>query len=126
VGTPTRRDRRAAYDGYLSSRAWRDRRKAWYAAWLARHGTPPACRVCDRKWSLRTGHLHHLSYTRLGDEDDEDLMPLCAAHHRQLHWVLDQSVGWRRLGRRQASLGLIGLLRQGQLARTVTPMEATG
>ena len=111
--TSTRRKRRPAYDAYLASRSWRDRRKAWYAAWITRRGTPPACLVCDREWSLRTGHLHHLSYMRLGDEEDEDLVPLCASHHRQLHWVLDHSLGWRRLGRRQASVGIIGLLRQG-------------
>jgi hypothetical protein len=67
---------------------------------------------------LRTGHLHHLTYLRLGDEHDDDLVPLCATHHGQLHWTLDHSAGWRQLGRRQASVGIIGLLRQGQLART--------
>ena len=72
--------------------------------------------MCDREWSLRSGHLHHLTYERLGDEDDDDLVPLCARHHRQLHRVLEESAGWRRLGRRQASAGIIGLLRQDHLA----------
>jgi hypothetical protein len=113
VHMPLRRNRRAQYDAYLASRTWRARRKAWYAAWLTRHGTPPTCLVCDRAWCLRAGHLHHLTYMRIGDERDDDLVPLCARHHRELHTVLDRSAGWRRLGRRQATVGIIGLLRQG-------------
>jgi hypothetical protein len=112
VRTLTRRSRSGAYDAYLVSDAWRDRRKAWYAAWLTRCGTPPACMVCSREWSPRSGHLHHLTYERLGDENDDDLVPLCPRDHRQLHRVLEASAGWRRLGRRQASAGIIGLLRQ--------------
>lgn len=111
-----RRNRRAAYDAYLTSHVWRARRKAWYAAWLSRCGTPPKCLVCDREWSLRSGHLHHLTYQRLGNEDDEDLVPLCPRHHKRLHRVLEESAGWCRLGRRQASAGIIALLRQGHLA----------
>lgn len=110
-----RRNRRASYDAYLTSHVWRARRKAWSAAWLTGCGTPPACLVCDREWSLRSGHLHHLTYQRIGDEEDEDLVPLCAQHHRQLHRVLEESAGWRQLGRRQASAGIIGLLRQGHM-----------
>jgi hypothetical protein len=112
VHTSRLRSRQAAYDAYLSSRAWKDGRKAWHAAWLTRCGSPPACLVCGRRWSLRSGHLHHLTYMRLGDEDDDDLVPLCANHHRQLHWVLAHSAEWRRLGRRQASVGIVGLLRK--------------
>ena len=108
----TSRSRSGAYDAYLDSDAWRDRRRAWYAAWLTRRGTPPACLVCGQKWNLRSGHLHHLTYERLGHEHDDDLVPLCARHHRQLHRVLEESAGWRRLGRRHASAGIIGLLRK--------------
>lgn len=110
--TLTSRSRSGAYDAYLVSDTWRARRKAWYTAWLTRCGTPPACLVCDREWRLRSGHLHHLTYERLGHEDDDDLVPLCARHHRQLHRVMEESAGWRRLGRRHASAGIIGLLRQ--------------
>ena len=114
--TLTSRSRSGAYDAYLVSDAWRDRRKAWYAAWLTRCGTPPACLVCDEEWSLSSGHLHHLTYERLGHEYDKDLVPLCASHHRRLHRLLEESAGWRRLGRRQASVGIVGLLRQDYLA----------
>jgi hypothetical protein len=120
VRTPPRRNRRtrirrrAVYDAYLASHAWRARRKDWYAAWLTHRGTPPVCQVCDREWSLRNGHLHHLTYMRIGAEEDRDLVPLCARHHRRLHEVLERSPYWRKLGRQQASLAIIATLRQGQ------------
>ena len=104
--------RRAFYQRYLASRGWRDRRRAWYAAWLTAMGTAPACLVCDRQWSPKTGHLHHLTYVRLGHEDDTDLVPLCARDHRHLHEVLERSQGWRRRGRAQASIGIIAMLRR--------------
>lgn len=107
-------NRRAGYATYLTSKGWKTRRRAWYAAWLTAHGTPPLCLVCDRTWSPRTGHLHHLTYVRLGREHDEDLVPLCAPAHRRLHTVLDTSPGWRRIGRRGASLGIIASLRRGR------------
>lgn len=119
--TPPRRDRpksirrRAVYDAYLASHAWRDRRKAWSAAWLTQRGTSPGCLVCDREWGLRTGHLHLLTYMRIGHEDDRDLVPLCARHHRRLHEVLETSTYWRTLGREQASLRIIALLRRTHL-----------
>ena len=114
--TSRRRDRRTHirrrtdYDAYLASHAWRTRRKTWYAAWLTSHGTPPLCLVCGRAWSLRSGHLHHLTYMRIGAEEDRDLVPLCARHHRRLHQVLEASRSWRTLGREQSSLAIIGLL----------------
>jgi hypothetical protein len=30
-------------------------------------------------------HCHHLSYERLGNEKDEDLLVLCGLHHKQYH-----------------------------------------
>ena len=110
--SPDRIARRAAYDAYLTSGTWRARRRAWYAAWLTLHGTPPKCLVCERVWRLRSGHLHHLTYARIGREDDADLAPLCATDHRQLHQVLDHSAGWRRVSRREASLAIIAHLRR--------------
>ncbi len=111
--TPERRiHRRAVYQSYLASRAWRDRRRAWYAAWLTKAGIPPTCLVCDHQWSPKTGHLHHLTYVRIGNEDDTDLVPLCSRDHRRLHDVLESSLSWRRLGRAQASIGIITMLQR--------------
>ena len=104
--------RRAVYRSYLASRAWRDRRRAWYAAWLTKAGTPPTCLACDHQWSPKTGHLHHLTSVRIGTEDDTDLVPLCSQDHRRLHDVLESSPSWRRLGRAQASIGIIAMLRR--------------
>ena len=67
------------------------------------------------------------TYERLGHEDDNDLVPLCARHHRQLHRVMEESAGWRRLGRRHASAGIIGLLRQDDSAtRAVSELGEGG
>ena len=115
--------RRAQYDAYLSSRAWRDKRRTWYAAWLTIAGTEPRCLVCDRLWTLRAGHLHHASYARLGDENLSDLIPLCSADHRRLHSILDSHDSWRRANRAIASAAIIATLR----AQTLTlsqPAEA--
>ena len=116
--------RRAVYEAYLASHAWRQRRKDWYAAWLTQRGTPPACLVCDREWSLRSGHLHHLTYMRIGAEDNRDLVPLCARHHRRLHEILERSPDWRRLGREQASLAIIATLRRAH-TQSMRPRIAT-
>lgn len=132
--TPRRCDRRslirrrAVCDAYLASHAWRQRRKDWYAAWLIQRGTPPVCLVCDREWSLRKGHLHHLTYIHIGTGDDRNLVPLRARRHRQLHEVLEQSPFSRTLGREQASLRIIVMLRrfEGQHSSPSAPAAAAG
>jgi len=74
----------------MDSAAWQEKRRQWYH-WVGVHESPPHCLVCGRQWSLRTGHLHHVTYMRLGFEEVEDLIPLCAAHHARLHEVFDRS-----------------------------------
>jgi len=104
--------RRAVYAAYMDSAAWQEKRREWYHHWVAVHETPPRCLVCARQWSLRTGHLHPLTYMRLGYEEMEDLIPLCAAHHARLHHVFDRSSQWRRQGRSAASHGIVAMLRR--------------
>ena len=104
--------RRAVYAAYMNSKAWQDTRRAWYARWVTLTGSPPVCLVCGRRWSVRSGHLHHLTYQRLGAEEPEDLMPLCNRDHTRLHDLLDGSPSWRRLGRAAATVGIIGVLRR--------------
>lgn len=104
--------RRATYAAYMDSAAWQDKRREWYQGWLDSHRRPPACVVCGRRWSPRSGHLHHVTYMRLGAEEHDDLIPLCAAHHGQLHAVWDRSSAWRRLGRAAATAGIVELLRR--------------
>lgn len=109
--------RRALYDSYMNSKAWQDKRREWYARWLTLMGTPPRCLVCGRRWTLRTGQLHHLTYMRLGAEEPEDLLPLCAADHVKLHELFDNCATWRRLGRSAATAGIIAVLRRRHPAR---------
>jgi 5-methylcytosine-specific restriction endonuclease McrA len=108
--------RRAVYAAYMNSKAWQDKRRAWYARWVTLTGSPPVCLVCGRNWSVRSGHLHHLTYQRLGAEEPADLMPLCGRDHGRLHDVLDASSSWRRLGRAAATVGIIGMLRRSERA----------
>jgi 5-methylcytosine-specific restriction endonuclease McrA len=108
--------RRTVYAAYMNSKAWQDKRRDWYARWVTLTGSPPVCLVCGRRWSLRSGHLHHLTYQRLGAEEPADLWPLCGRDHARLHAVLDASPSWRRLGRAAATVGIIGLLHRRERA----------
>ena len=108
--------RRAVYAAYMNSKAWQDKRRSWYARWVTLTGSPPVCLVCGRRWSLRSGHLHHLTYQRIGAEEPEDLIALCGHDYARLHAVLDASPSWRRLGRAAATVGIIGMLRRRERA----------
>src|SRR4051812_21846173 len=63
------------YKDYIKSKAWR-RRKAEY---FKRH--PKRCAVC------RNPHvdLHHISYRNIGNERDDQLIPLYRIHHDGFH-----------------------------------------
>jgi hypothetical protein len=74
-------------------------------------GSPPVCIPYGRRWSVRSSHLYHLTYQRLGAEDAEDLLPLGASHHARLLRALDASPSWRHLGRAAATVEVIGILR---------------
>lgn len=112
--------RRRQYGSYITSPAWYRRREEWVAEWHATNKarpagerqSGPACLVCDRPWTERTGDLHHVTYDRLGAELFADLVPLCREHHTALHDLYDRSPAWRRLGRRAATHGIIAALRR--------------
>lgn len=106
--------RRAVYDAYLSSRTWSDKRRQWYAASLTAAGVEPTCLVCGRRWTLKAGHLHHVTYARLGNESTEDLVPLCRRDHQRLHALIDAAPTWRRADRRTATAAIIASMRQTQ------------
>ena len=105
--------RRAQYAAYMGSVAWQEKRRGWYQHWTSTHDSAPVCVVCGCRWSLRSGQLHHVTYMRLGAEEPDDLVPLCAAHHARLHELWDASPHWRALGRAAATYGIIALLRRG-------------
>jgi hypothetical protein len=72
----------ATYTDYLNSDHWR-RVKAAYK----RAGKSMVCAVCRQKHI----QLHHRSYLRLGNENLDDLTPLCRPHHEAVHQWLRES-----------------------------------
>lgn len=75
VGQLLRITRRLQYrTQYLQSWQWARRR----IEFLDRH---PDCEVCGR----RATDVHHTSYDHVGDESDDELMPLCRRHHDEAH-----------------------------------------
>lgn len=104
--------RRSRYAAYVESQAWFDRREQWRDEWVRQTGSEPRCAVCGDPWSLSNGNLHHRSYDRLGHERHTDLIAICRVHHTALHDLWDKSPSWRRLGRSQATAGIIAALRR--------------
>ena len=96
-------ERRTAYAAYMDSPAWFARREAWYRAFVATDAAQPLCTACGVAWMLDHGDLHHRTYGRLGNERDEDLMPMCRDCHDELHRILERNPAWRRMGRPQAT-----------------------
>lgn len=66
----------ASYADYLQAEHWQEVRRRYRAS-----KRPQSC-GCGRKILL---HLHHLTYERLGAEEMEDLLLLCADCHAQEH-----------------------------------------
>ena len=71
----------------------------------------PAWSANDRG-RCESGDLHHRSYDRFGVEAFTDLLPLCRDCHTRLHDLWDCSPDWRKLGRSQATIGIIHALRR--------------
>lgn len=67
------------YEAQINSRRWFAYRKAW----ADRQAQPIRCAVCGGLWDLGDD-LHHIDYTRLGNEADSDVWPV----HRQCHDLL--------------------------------------
>jgi len=64
------------YNEYINSDKWRDRRNKI----LKRDGF-----VCQRCKAWKNLQVHHLTYDRLGFENDLDLVTLCKSCHEKLH-----------------------------------------
>jgi hypothetical protein len=67
---------RERYDTYITSKKWERRRVAYYAKYAK------VCRACKTKEKI---HLHHHTYVRMGNEHDDDLVPLCEQCHDLVH-----------------------------------------
>lgn len=70
-----------SYAAYLRSNLWKNRRKDFYSKYKGE------CLICGCDHDL---NLHHITYERLGNEIDEDLVPLCEHHHNLIHDVLNK------------------------------------
>lgn len=71
------RSRREAYEEYMHSQAWRNKRKGA----IRRAGGK--CQLCGRK-DLQL-HVHHNSYENFTHEKDSDLVVLCQECHNRYH-----------------------------------------
>lgn len=95
---------RQRYATYMASPEWRSRRERWHSDELdLTAATAVNCRGCGRDWELTRDDLHHVDYSRLGDELHEDLWALCRSCHDRLHELIESSRSWRRLPRRLAN-----------------------
>lgn len=64
------------YPVYLKTKYWETR------SIQAKERAGWRCSLCNKEGEL---HTHHRTYERLGYEDDEDLIVLCAACHAKYH-----------------------------------------
>jgi hypothetical protein len=102
--------RRRDYAAYLASAQWQYRRRAWLEGYRLEHEADPICAVCGTPWTLDED-LHHASYSNLGHERDQDLIPMDRAYHEALHQILDRSRAWRAMPRSAATAGIVAVLR---------------
>lgn len=65
-----------SYEDYITSSKWEKRKVAYYA----KH--EKLCAACKCTENI---HLHHHTYDRMGNELDDDLVPLCQEHHDLVH-----------------------------------------
>jgi len=61
---------------YMQSPEWAARKAEYYS----RH--PKVCAACS---ATKPIHLHHMTYKRITEEIDSDLVPLCMSCHRAVH-----------------------------------------
>lgn len=64
------------YQEYLKSEGWKAKRAMILNMWGNR------CALCNKSGVL---HLHHRDYSKVGNEEVTDVIPLCELHHRLIH-----------------------------------------
>lgn len=65
------------YNKYMSSAAWQKKRREYWDANLLK-----SCYVCSDPWiGFKGKQLHHLTYQRFGNENLNDLVPVCPECH---------------------------------------------
>lgn len=71
-----------SYDKYINSDEWTNLKDNYFLT----HE-----KICSACGSLSSIDLHHMTYDRLGNEKDIDLIPLCDICHDQYHDIYDRS-----------------------------------
>jgi len=67
----------SGYADYIKSEAWREKRLEYWRSKKMRE-----CYVCSDPWlDFKGKELHHRTYERLGNENLDDLVPVCPGHH---------------------------------------------
>lgn len=66
------------YEAYIQSKRWEQRKTAYYRL---------HAKECWRCGVTVKIHLHHHTYIRLGQEWDDDLVPLCESCHDRVHAI---------------------------------------
>ena len=79
------------YIEYLKSDKWKQKRLK--IAKLNNY----ICQNCNKK-TLKDFEIHHLTYKRLGNEDDKDLLFLCSQCHKKIHEIRDKKDLAKSLG----------------------------
>ncbi len=87
------------YHRYISSHRWAKRRRRYFAT------HPNWCFLCGSKEDVV---LHHLTYERLGMEEDKDLMALCSFHHKEFH----DSIGGSKKNMVQETFAFVAFKRE--------------
>ncbi|GAI17475.1 unnamed protein product [marine sediment metagenome] len=72
---------KVTYERYLKSEWWRKRRSETLKQ-------NPTCFMCKK----RATQVHHITYKRLGEERDSDLVSVCKKHHRKLHFKKEEKL----------------------------------
>lgn len=68
------------YQQYINSPQWKSKRLEYWRSKKMRE-----CYVCADLWTDFKGkHLHHRTYERLGDEDLDDIVPVCPGCHDRI------------------------------------------
>lgn len=102
------------YDDYIDSASWGSRRSRYWQT----HSR--ACAACGSEDDVE---LHHLEYDpqQRGVEPDHVLLPLCAAHHAEVHALHDANSDMLTL--RQATASVVTAY-GGQAPHVGEPMKA--
>lgn len=69
------------YKNYLKTSHWKFKRIEIYRKYDRR------CTKCGKAIQLRDANVHHLTYDRVGNEEDSDLTLLCIKCHKEVHGI---------------------------------------